>query len=305
MLSASAQKKAAGKAADTSLATAKMNNALQEKIYNQNAARLSPYDTRGNAAGDAINALLGLGAGAAGVPARAPGAQGTQQYGRPVLMNEDGIGSGESAGRSGAGRLFQRFPGFVNGTGGQAPMAGGPMAAAGPATGPATPTNSLTPQAAFQNYLGSTGYQFQVDQGNQAINQGYAASGTLQSGAALKALQTYGQNTATGFFRDYLGLLGNQQSVGLSGASAIAGVGQGYANSVSQNNNSAGSAAANAYLAQGSANANTYGNVAAGIGNVANALGSSYGERGGWSGLGVGSWGPNGQALPPPGWGQR
>jgi cellobiose-specific phosphotransferase system component IIB len=132
--------------------------------------------------------------------------------------------------------------------------------------------------AAFQNYLNSTGYQFQLDQGSKALQQGAMARGALQSGAASKALQTYGQNTATSFFKDYLGLLANQQGVGLSGGSAVAGVGQNYGNSVSANNNLAGSAAANAHLAAGNAQAGIYGNIAGGISGVANALASSYGQ---------------------------
>lgn len=135
-----------------------------------------------------------------------------------------------------------------------------------------------TANPAFQNYLNSTGYQFQVDQGNKAINQGYAARGALQSGAALKALQSHGQNTATGFFKDYLGLLANQQGVGLSGASAIAGVGQGYANSVGANNVRAADSRGTAALIAGNANANMYGTIGNALGNVASgAFGSSYG----------------------------
>jgi hypothetical protein len=308
LLSASAQKKAASKAADAATQTAEMNNALQSQIYGENKALLSPYVNRGNSAGDAINALLGLG----GPSVQAGPAQGTQQYGPAVP-------AGTTGGTYGGGGLFGNVPvnsgfghviGALGGLQQGAPVFnGGGLFGSGPGSygaaqnaalaatyqqqqqqaqaapaGPAPGTGSTAAgspyDAAFKNYLGSTGYQFQIDQGNKGINQGYAAKGALQSGAALKALQTYGQNTATGFFKDYLGLLSNQQAVGLSGAGAVAGVGTGYANSVSANNNMAGGVAAQSALTAGQANANLYGGIANGIGSVANAaFGSSYTPR--------------------------
>lgn len=195
VLGASAQKKAAGKAADVAQSTANQNNALTREIYGNNVGILSPYVNRGNAAGNAFNELLGLGAAAA------------------------------------------------------------PSAA-----------------SAFDQYRNSTGYQFRVDEGNKAINQGYAARGQLESGAAMKALQARGQNLATDDFKDYLGLLGNQQGVGLSAGSALAGVGQQYAGTVSANNNMAGQAKGDAYIAGGVANQNMY----SGITNAFGRLATSY-----------------------------
>lgn len=286
ILAGKAQKKAAGKAADAAQDTAAMNNALQEKIYGSNVGYLSPYVNRGNEAGNAINALLGI---SGTNPAAGVGAQpGTQGFPTPVggpiplgggvdpMINDYALqvmtGKPISIPVQYSQAVMQQVQALQN------QQLQQNYAQTAPATTPATGTTpGQTPyQNAFQNYLNSTGYQFQVDQGNKQITQGYAAKGALQSGSALQALQTYGQNTATGFFKDYLGLLGNQQGVGLSGASAIAGVGQNYANSVSANNNNAGSAAANAYLAQGNANANMWGGIGGAVGGLANAFGSSY-----------------------------
>lgn len=285
LLSASAQKKAASKAADTSLAVAEKNNALQREIYGENKAILNPFVTRGNEAGAAINALLGIsgtGQQSSG-PQINPGYSGSLAGGNggvTVTPNGSIMTGGESPGIQPGGAPRRFIGNLVNrlqGGGVQTNPAGPPPVPVPVNPGAPPPIAGQTPyQNAFQNYLNSTGYQFQVDQGNKGINQGYAARGSLQSGAALKALQTYGQNTATGFFKDYLGLLSNQQGVGLSGASAVAGVGQNFANSVGANNTNAGNAAANAYLAQGNANANLYGNIAGAIGGVANAFGSSY-----------------------------
>lgn len=272
-LSSSAQKKAANKAADTSLAVAEKNNALQKEIYGQNSAMLNPYVQRGNEAGAAINALLGISGTASTPAATAPGPAGGGGAAPSPAANSP------MASYKGFGGLFQKWAESNEGAqvvprNALAPATPAPAPTSTPMAPATTPNGAY--QNAFQNYLNSSGYQFQMDQGNKAINQGYAAQGSLQSGAALKALQAHGQNTATGFFKDYLGLLSNQQGVGLSGASATAGVGQNYANSVGANNNSAGSAAANAHLAAGNANANLYGQIAGGIAGVANAFGSSY-----------------------------
>jgi hypothetical protein len=320
-ISSSASKKAANKAADAATQNAEASNALQSQIYGENKALLSPYVNRGNSAGDAINALLGLGGPLAAAPA-----QGTQQYGPAVPATTGGTyGGGGLFGNVPVNSGFGNVIGALGGMGGQQQAANQPpyvmvggktyantadafadpnvtanqrqelmmalqmqgyqlpqtaqpaVPAASSGTGSAAAGSPY--DAAFKNYLGSTGYQFQIDQGNKGINQGYAAKGALQSGAALKALQTYGQNTATGFFKDYLGLLSNQQAVGLSGAGAVAGVGTGYANSVSANNANASNAIGNAALASANGTNNAIGTAVGGIQSAANMFGSSYAPK--------------------------
>jgi hypothetical protein len=104
-------------------------------------------------------------------------------------------------------------------------------------------------QKAFQNYLNSTGYQFNLDQGLDAVNQSKAAAGLLRSGSAVKALDAYGTGLADQYGQQYVGNLQNEVSTGQSAASGLAGAGQSYANAVSSNNNSAASATGNAALA--------------------------------------------------------
>ena len=90
----------------------------------------------------------------------------------------------------------------------------------------------------------------------------------------MKALQDRGQQTALGnYFLPYMGLLQGQQGTGMGAASAVAGVGQNYVNNVTANNNSAGSAQANAFLMKGAINNNVLGGISQNIGNL---LGSSY-----------------------------
>lgn len=263
LIGSSAQKKAANKAADVSLQTAQQNNALAQNIYNQNAQALSPFQQRGNEAGNAINALLGLGV------ARPQQAQMNQmmQFGQNApygYMGGSGIGDGMIE-----RQMFENMGGdmyYPQGYREDLPQVGAN------ANGQYQAMSS--PQAdynkAFQNYQNSTGYQFRLGEGIRAIDAG---APVRNSGATLKARQQYGQNIGSQEFGNYLGYLANQQGVGLSGASAQAGVGQNYVNTVSANNNSAGSAAANAALMRGQATSNMWGGVANGLGSI---FGSSF-----------------------------
>lgn len=254
ILGADAQKDAANKAADTSLEVAQMNNALAKDIYQQNSALLQPYSDRGNVAGNAIMALLGYPqaaprpAQAPTAPARPGGALGALQPGNERPYNRTG-----QPGVPGQQAAVPNRPGQ-----------------------PARPNTAVTPRGArdaFETWQDSTAYRFQLNEASKALNQNYAAAGSLQSGAAIKALQDRRQQMAQGSLMDYIGLLSNQQGVGLSGASATAGVGQNYVNGVSANNLNAGNVAANAALARGNATAGMWGNIAGGIGGLASSFG--------------------------------
>ncbi len=79
---------------------------------------------------------------------------------------------------------------------------------------------------AFQNYLNSTGYDFQLDQGSRAITGNNAARGLLKSGATAKALTQYGQNLGKQYFDNYLGQLGGVANRGLQAGNLIGSAGQ-------------------------------------------------------------------------------
>lgn len=83
---------------------------------------------------------------------------------------------------------------------------------------------------AFTNYLNSTGYQFQLDQGTKALTGSAAARGILNSGATAKALNKYGQGLASTTFNNYLDQLGgldtSQGNTAARGVTAAQIVGQ-------------------------------------------------------------------------------
>jgi hypothetical protein len=132
--------------------------------------------------------------------------------------------------------------------------------------------------SAFDKFRQSTNYDFRLGEGMKALNQGYAARGLLESGAAMKGITRYGQDFASNELGNYMDLLGRQQNVGLSGANALAGVGTNMVNAVTNNNNSAASAAANAALINGNAQGQMYGQIGNALGQFAGSIGSSYGR---------------------------
>lgn len=283
-IAGSKNSKAIGKATDAQTQSNAQSIALQRDIYGQNKALSQPFYDRGNAAGGAINALLGL------APAQAPQAApaypaasgaygqnalsqfGSQSYGYGGPMFDGGerpyIVGGDDP-------RFQSVPQYRT----HGPFNGGYAGVQTQPTAVAAKPGATSQQAqaaAFDNFRNSTGYQFRLGEGVDAINSGYAAGGTLQSGAALKALTRYGQDYASNEFGNYVGLLGQQQAVGAGAASALAGVGQSYANNVTSLN----AANANA-IAQGAvARAN---NSNATIGGIGSAIGGALGYFGGTS----------------------
>lgn len=78
---------------------------------------------------------------------------------------------------------------------------------------------------AFKNYLDSTGYQFQMDQGTRAITGNAASRGLLGSGGTAKALTNYGQGIAAQHFDNYLSQLGGQSNQGLTASGQIGAAG--------------------------------------------------------------------------------
>lgn len=76
--------------------------------------------------------------------------------------------------------------------------------------------------AALDNYLGSAGYNFQLDQGIDAINSNAAARGKLNSGATLKATQSFGQGLAGNFLDRFLDRTGGIAQRGQNAATTLA-----------------------------------------------------------------------------------
>lgn len=231
LIASSSQNRNARRAAETSRQNNAENTALAREIYGQNRQVLNPFMQRGNAAGNQINALLGLG----GAPMEQGGPANVGPNALSQFLPQNGGTGFNPAAFGDAGLPYGLGDGFVTtGT-----MNGGMATATGPTNTqlPTAQTPQQAAESAFDIFRNSTGYQFRLGEGMDAINSGYAGAGILQSGAALRGIQEYGQNFASNEFGNYLNALGAQQSVGAGAASSLAGVGQNFASTVINSNN--------------------------------------------------------------------
>jgi hypothetical protein len=111
---------------------------------------------------------------------------------------------------------------------------------------------------AWNKYRDSTGYQFQMDEGTDALISQASQRGLRNSGATAKALTKYGQNLASTTFNNYLNLLGGSQTAGMNAATTVANAGTGAGSQAAQYNMAGGNA-----WAQG---------VSGGLGGLGNAI---------------------------------
>lgn len=105
---------------------------------------------------------------------------------------------------------------------------------------------------AFADWRGSTGYDFALNEGLNAITSSSATRGMLDSGATLKAITRFGQGVADQSFASYLGNIDNIAGRGVNAIGSLTGTGQTYANAVSTNNTNAAGAVGTAALTNAS-----------------------------------------------------
>lgn len=84
-------------------------------------------------------------------------------------------------------------------------------------------------RAAFDNFLNSTGFQFQLNEGINAINSNAAARGKLNSGATLEATQRLGNDLARQNFSNFIGQLGGLSGQGAAASGQLASIATGTA----------------------------------------------------------------------------
>jgi hypothetical protein len=130
-------------------------------------------------------------------------------------------------------------------------------------------------QKAFNTWLGSTNYNFDLNNAMNAVNSNAYATGLGRSGATYKALQTQGGNVANSYLQNYLGDLQNSVNTGVSAKNALTGVQTNVTNGIIQSGQNAANAASSAATATGGNMASMWQN----LGNLAaNTYQSSYGN---------------------------
>ena len=269
---ASTQAAAANQASQNQLTATNNSNALQYQMLQQSLQNSSPYMQGGQQAYSALMGAMGLGAPTAG------------QSG------------GQSSGQSGGNGSYTNAAGqTVNAAGGTTnPNSMFPTSNYGATQGQLNSANGLYSGALTQQFTPSSlnlspAYQFQLSQGEQALQASGAATGMLQTGQGLKNINDYAQNSAsTAYQNAFNNFQTNQNNLynrlsGLvtPGANATAGANsamQSTGANIAQNTMS-GVSASNNYLTSGAA-ANAAGQM-----GTANALsGAATGGVNSWMG---------------------
>jgi hypothetical protein len=113
----------------------------------------------------------------------------------------------------------------------------------------------LTQQFTPQSFLNSPQYQFQLQQGGQAIRNADTPGLGALSGAALKDLTNFNQGLASTYYGNYFNMQQQAQNNIFSRLSGLAGLGQNAATNVGTAGTSLGTGIAQAQAATGAAQA--------------------------------------------------
>jgi hypothetical protein len=103
-------------------------------------------------------------------------------------------------------------------------------------------------EAAFNRYLDSTGYKFQMAQGVDALNTNAANRRLLNSGSNLKNISNFGQKMGQQYFNSFLAQLAGPHGIGANSALGLANAAYGFANLGSTNNTNLATARGNAWV---------------------------------------------------------
>ncbi len=129
-----------------------------------------------------------------------------------------------------------------------------------------SPTTSSA-QGQFSNFYNSPGYQFALQQGQQAVSRGAAASGNLYSTNTLNQLDTNAQGYASQQYNNYVNQLMGLAGYGATGVSASSNAATTAGNNISANQLSAGNAQASGILGQAGAYSGAISNTTGLLGN--------------------------------------
>ena len=240
----------ASKAADAQERAAQAQIDLQREIYQKTSRKFQPYYQAGNNALAAYMYEMGLG------PAPTVG-------GTPLTIQR--ITQGGQGGAEWGGNLSPRQKSMIEGYFAQSgvdlnagPNGGDTFRVGGRTFNTMAEAQKYANQNArgaseYQGFTATPGYQFRVDEGNNAINAMAGARGGLVSGATMQALQERGQNLATEEYGNYMNRLSGLTGMGMSAAGNQASAGANYASGASNALANQGNAQAAGYIGQSNA----------------------------------------------------
>ena len=273
--------RSADKAADAQTQAAQAQIDLQREIYQKTSRKFQPYYQAGNNALAAYMHEMGLG------PAPTVG-------GTPLTIQRITQGGGDQGWNPDSnlsGRQQSMIDGYIqqnmgidlSGRGGSGDI----FKVGGKTFNTMAEARQYANQNArgaseYQGFTATPGYQFRVDEGNNAINAMAGARGGLVSGATMQALQERGQNLATEEYGNYMNRLSGLTGMGMSAAGNQASAGANYASGASNALANQGNAQAAGYIGQSNA-------LMGGINTGLNIYGYMQGMNGGTGGGGIGT----------------
>lgn len=149
-----------------------------------------------------------------------------------------------------------------------------------------------TPSTDYSAFYQSPDYEFRRTEGNRGIEQSAAARGGAFSGNALKALNQYNSNLASGEFGNWWNRQASLAGIGQTATNTLANAGQSSANAIGSALSSAGDSRASGIAASTNAWGNAlgqigglFGSVNWGGGDVKSTSGSPIGYGAGTNGL--------------------
>ena len=266
---------AAEDASNAQVTAANNTNATQLEIYNRTREDQGPWREAGTRALNQMSFGLGLGtlgnfASAAPVPAGVPAAATGAPAGPAVgslITGPNGEVRFATLADLQAGTVQPAAVSAATGT--LNPWEVGRTAPTGTAGDFNTPFGEPVPKP--QDIASDPGYQFRLQQGQQALERSAAAKGGLLSGGTMKDLTAYSQGMASQEFQNAysryqdafnrfqadrtsrFNRLASLSGVGQNANTALAQAGQNYGNQVATNNANIGNAQAGAAIAGGNA----------------------------------------------------
>ncbi len=242
---------AASSTASAQLAAAQESNKLQKEMFDKNIELQAPFRQAGL---NALNQLMyGVGVPNTGVVTATPSDQSYDAIRKELLSKFTTQGQGGPV--AGQAESNDGTVGFIRGLTGQTGtstvdeagldaairqrMAENAGAAVSNTQQPGGPGyGDLTRDFTMSDFKADPGYDFRMSEGMKAIERSAAARGGLNSGATLKAITRFGQDTAAQEYGTAYNRFRQGQQVKLNPLQSIAGVGRtatGQINSLNSN----------------------------------------------------------------------
>lgn len=146
------------------------------------------------------------------------------------------------------------------------------------ATTTAAPNAMTAQQNAFNAFYETPFYQVPLERGLEGVNAYYAGRGLLQSGAAQKAISDYAAGSAAQGFRDYTGMLQNQQGIGANATNAYVGATNAYGANIAGLNANTANALSKANMNYANNSTNAYNNYVNSLNGLYSGMANAQGQ---------------------------